>query len=469
MRPGLSARFVLTIFMTAMTVLVIALITAVVRQALTGQYDGAISETESAIWTVGVLLIAAVALASWTLATFLLEPLAEIRRNLHLAARIRALRDSSLGEVAEIQALRATIVSILEDLDVRARLAESEQYRVLGMFESITEGIVQVTRDARFVHVNSAARKLLNLPVNAEGNSVASIIRQSDLRSILERAARGEDVPAMEVILEGRQLLVSPQRREETRRQPDSVVISIVNLTELRRLETVRRDFVANVSHELKTPLTSIRGYAETLLADDVPREMQLQFIEVIQRNAGHLQRTVDELLDLSRYQSGGWQPELESVDIAEIAREVWTTCEPRAAKKQIAFRTAGDATSVLADREGLRHVVSNLLDNAIRYTPEGGSILMSVHPAATGARKGYVEIHVQDNGIGIPSDALPRIFERFYRVDPARSRELGGTGLGLAIVKHLVERMSGEVLAESELGKGTTIKVRLPAAAKDD
>jgi signal transduction histidine kinase len=468
MRSRLSARVVLTVLMTAMTTLLVVLIAAVVRQSLADTYENAIPDTISAIWTVGVLLIAATALAAWALAGLLLQPINDLRRNLRLGARIRAISEPGLGDLAEIQGLRATMSAVLEELDIRTRVSESEQYRVLGLFESVTEGIIQVTPDARFLHVNAAARTLLGLPVHAEGNSVASLVRNVELRTIIERAARGEDVPPTEVMLDARQLLVSPQRMRSGRSERVSVVIGVVDLTALRRLETVRRDFVANVSHELKTPLTSIRGYAETLLSDDVPRETRLEFLDIIYRNASRLQRIVDELLDLSRLQSGGWRPVLQEVDVGEIASEVWSNCEARAEAKQIAFAIDGAGAVVMADPDGLRHVLTNLFDNAIRYTREGGSVRMTVHPTANGQQKGYIEIAVEDNGIGIPSEALPRIFERFFRVDPARSSALGGTGLGLSIVKHLMDRMSGEVIAESELGKGTTIKVRLPAAVKN-
>jgi two-component system, OmpR family, phosphate regulon sensor histidine kinase PhoR len=467
-RAWLSARLVLTVLMTAMTTLLVALIAAVVRQSLADTFETAIPDTISAIWTVGVLLIAATTLAAWALAGLLLQPINDLRRNLRLAARIRAISEPALGDLAEIHALRNTLAAVLEELDMRTRLSESEQYRVLGLFESVTEGIIQVTPDARFLHVNAAARALLGLPVHAEGSSVASLVRNVDLRTVIERAARGEDIPPTEVVLDTRQLLVSPQRMRSGRSERVSVVIGVVDLTELRRLETVRRDFVANVSHELKTPLTSIRGYAETLLADDVPADTRKQFLDVIYRNASRLQRTVDELLDLSRLQSGGWRPDLQEVDVGEIASDVWSQCETRAAEKKISFAIDGGGARVVADPDGLRHVLSNLFDNAIRYTREGGSVRMTVHPSANGHQKDYIEIAVEDNGVGIPSEALPRIFERFFRVDPARSRQMGGTGLGLSIVKHLVDRMSGEVTAESELGKGTTITVRLPAAMKN-
>ncbi|NIR78506.1 MAG: hypothetical protein GWM92_07675 [Gemmatimonadetes bacterium] len=219
----------------------------------------------------------------------------------------------------------------------------------------------------------------------------------------------------------------------------------------------MRRDFVANASHELKTPLTSIRGFAETLLEDEPPPELRRQFLRSIRNNTVRLQRLVDDLLDLSRLESGGWVARREEVDAVELARRVWGELDERAEEKGLTFEVEGEGLAE-ADEQGLAQVLRNLLENSIQYTPEDGSIRVRVR---SGAER--VEIDVEDTGIGIPSSALSRVFERFYRADPARSREEGGTGLGLAIVKHLVEAMDGGVEARSALGKGTTIRVSLP------
>ena len=342
--------------------------------------------------------------------------------------------------------------------------ATNAERQMLAVIESVTEGILQVNAARRLVHANPAARELLNLPANANGQAVATLIRHPELRLCVERAARGDSFEPLEIVLDERHLLVSsrPLRSEQTQ-DISGAVIAIVDLTEFRRLESVRRDFVANVSHELKTPLTSIRGYTETLLNDDVPPEMQRQFLEVVHKNAGRIQRIVDDLLDLSRLQSGGWQPELQDVDPASLAQDVWAGCEA-AHKKNIQLSiVANERTDVIADPGGLRQVLANLFDNAIRYTPEGGRVTVTIQPETE--RPSLVELVVSDTGTGIPREALPRVFERFYRVDPARSRQEGGTGLGLSIVKHLVERMAGEVSAESELGKGTTVRLTLPAS----
>jgi signal transduction histidine kinase len=218
----------------------------------------------------------------------------------------------------------------------------------------------------------------------------------------------------------------------------------------------------------LKTPLTSIRGYTETLLSDTVAPELRQQFLAVIHDNAERLQEIIDDLLDISRLQSGGWQPRIESVDAAQLAEEVWAGIDV-ARREHVQFTRAGlEPARVQADAGGLRQVLSNIFVNALRYTPSGGEIRVDLACARnkSGITPHMIEITIADNGSGIPREALPRIFERFYRADPARSRQEGGTGLGLSIVKHLVERMAGEVTAESELGKGTTIRVTLPATS---
>jgi signal transduction histidine kinase len=246
----------------------------------------------------------------------------------------------------------------------------------------------------------------------------------------------------------------------------EGFVVSLVDLTQVRRLEGVRRDFVANVSHEIKTPLTSIRGYVETLQSDDPEPEIRRQFLQVIQKNADRLQQIVDDLLDLSRIESGGWKPVLEDVDPVRVAAETWEAYAHIAEERAITFAMPPTSLRVRADPAALRHIFGNLFDNAIRYTGALGDISITVKPPESGASpRPLVSIEVRDTGAGIPIEALPRIFERFYRADPARSRAEGGTGLGLSIVKHLTESMEGDVSASSELGKGTTIRVRLPAA----
>jgi two-component system phosphate regulon sensor histidine kinase PhoR len=222
----------------------------------------------------------------------------------------------------------------------------------------------------------------------------------------------------------------------------------------------MRRDFVANVSHELKTPLTSLAGYAETLAVEAGAGTQTGQFARTIFNNARRMQRLVDDLLDLSRIESGRWQPAPERVDIAAAADEAWAPFADRAGEQQVAFNVdvATQAQALAADPDAVQHILTNLFDNALRHTPPGGRITVSAAQAHDG-----VTLAVADSGSGIAPEHVPRIFERFYRADPARARDQGGTGLGLAIVKHLVEAHGGRVEAQSTPGKGTTIRMVFP------
>lgn len=395
-----------------------------------------------------------------------------------IAAPLRRLR-SELADLArgdrttpitaaiiEEQALIAEgIAGLVQDFRNQRAAIEQERIELAGMLESGAEGLLQVNKQGRVVHCNRAASQLLGLPADPRGQSINSLIRIADVREMIGAAINGETPEARDLTFEDRQIVIDCRPLPSD----NGAVIAIVDLTEIRRLETVRRDFVANVSHELKTPLTAIRGYVETLQQDDLSDEMRAQFLDVVQKNTARIQHIVDDLLDLSRLQSGGWRPEPQPVDAAAVARDAWASCLADA-RKDVNFEviSVGD-TYVTADPGGLRQVYSNLFDNALRYTPPGGKVVVRITSATTGRRisdtNPALQIEVQDNGSGIPRDALPRIFERFYRVDPARSRAEGGTGLGLSIVKHLLERMGGDVTAESEIGKGTTVRFRLPAA----
>jgi two-component system phosphate regulon sensor histidine kinase PhoR len=245
------------------------------------------------------------------------------------------------------------------------------------------------------------------------------------------------------------------------------------DVTELRRLETARTEFVANVSHELRTPLTSVRGYLETLLEGALEdREHARPFLEVIHKHTERLGRLLDDLLDLSNLELGKVTLHRQPTVLDEVVENVMAIYGPQAVKQETRLRTdlPHDLPCVLADRDRIAQVLINLVDNGLKFTPKGGTVRVSASlsrptPDTLPPAVDFVEIAVADTGIGIPSQDLPRITERFYRVDRARSRELGGTGLGLAIVKHLVKAHGGEITIESQLNQGTTVRFTLPIA----
>ena len=388
--------------------------------------------------------------------------------------------------VAEVQDARHAVARVVDELGREYGAERRERAELSALVESVSEGIMQLDGEGRVVRVNGAARHLLSLPGDAIGRPVAAVIRPPELRTLLVQGAAGggaaggagreagSEVGAAEVVVHERRLLVTVSPQDE------GAVATFVDLTALRRLEEIRRDFVANASHELKTPLTSIRGYTETLLAGDLPPEDQKHFLATVSRNADRLQRIVDDLLDLSRLESGRWQPQAEPVDVLRLAERAWAGFADRAARRDVTFSVQADGeATALVDRGALEQVFTNLFDNALRYTTAGDRIRVGVTSGGSAAEGGaddgadapalrpgrWLVIDVEDTGAGIPRDALPRIFERFYRVDPARSRAEGGTGLGLSIIRHIIETMGGTVSARSTLGKGTTIRVVVPAA----
>lgn len=425
----------------------------------------AVEAAVAAVVVAGTAVTVVAALAGVLLSRMIARPLRRMRPVVAGFTELRQMPISS-SRFAEIHDLARGLDHASAELRDRRARDRRERSELTGLLDSISEGILQVDGEGRVARVNPAGRTLLGLPEDAVGRPVAAVLRSEVLRRAVERAGGGAATAVEEVVVDGRRLLVSAAP------QPSGgAVATLVDLTDLRRLEEVRRDFVANASHELKTPLTSIRGYTETLLTGEPPAEERRQFLTVVARNAERLQRIIDDLLDLSRLDSGRWEPRPEAVGVADLARAAWLPFSDRAAEREVDFvLESEDEHSAIADRRALEHVFTNLYDNALRYTPRGGRIRVTSRRTSQLQDSDRDSVHwlvieVADTGAGIPRDSIPRIFERFYRVDPARSRAEGGTGLGLAIVKHMLEAMGGGIEADSALGRGTTIRFWLPAA----
>lgn len=338
--------------------------------------------------------------------------------------------------------------------ELKARLSElgRERDEMQTLIDCMAEGVVALTEDARLLRYNRTARTMLDLPEAPMYAPIASVIRDAELREALEESVTGAS-QSREIRIGARHLLVASRTLDS-----GGAVTTLLDITELRRMEKVRSDFVANASHELKTPLTAIRGYAETLVDDDPPEDLRRQFLLSIRNNTYRLQRLVDDLLDLSRLESGGWSATMEELAVADAIHEAWEMAS-ESAPDDVHFEIDGDAR-VMGDHRGLVQIFRNLFDNAIRHTEPHGRVSVKV----AGPSDGRVVVSISDDGEGIPARALPRIFERFYRADSSRARDRGGTGLGLAIVKHLVGAMGGGVTADSKLGGGTTITLTLRA-----
>jgi signal transduction histidine kinase len=429
---------------------------AIVRVSTTlASVDDQVAGVQRAVALAGVGALGAAAILAWLLARSLARPLIELTATARAIAEDEPpeFPDSRVPEVAEhIRALR-TMSDRLERRfgDLRREREESQT-----LVESMTDGVIAADARGAIVACNAAARRLLGRTPEEVLPGLGLLFHEKGARELVRDVLAGRDVDQREIETAGRVLLGTG------RTLPDGGTLLVFrDVTKLRRLELVRRDFVANVSHELKTPLTSIAGYAETLAGESAPDSQTHKFAETILGNARRMQRLVEDLLDLSRIESGGWRPAPQVEELAPAARVAWAPFADRAADRDVRFavEVPPAAHAAAADPEALRQIFTNLFDNALRHTPASGRITVTAAQVPEG-----IVVTVTDTGTGIPPEHLPRIFERFYRADPARSRDQGGTGLGLAIVKHLVEAHGGRVEAESPPRQGATIRFVLPA-----
>lgn len=425
------------------------------------EVDSAILELRKTL-AIASLLALAVAILMSTVAAELtsrtIRHLTDAARK--MAAGDLATRTRTAGQ-DEIAALGQALDQLAESLARSLGELRSERDLLDGILSGMQEGVLVIGRDGRIVLMNPALREMLLLGPDSVGKSVLQAIRNAELNELLDRARRGP-APPVEIELSGlkpRRLLVHAVTLSG---KPGGVLVVFVDVTELRRLESMRKEFVANASHELRTPVAAVRSAAETLRSAMDDRVAASRFVDIIERNARRLENLVEDLLELSRIESREFRLTLEPVELSSTVSHVLALYRERAEQKRITLSTelASELPPIRGDRRALEQVCVNLIDNALKYCPEGARV--TVRAAADG---NMVEVAFEDSGPGIEQKHLPHLFERFYRVDAGRSRELGGTGLGLSIVKHLVEAMGGTVSVESTLGKGATFTFTLPRA----
>jgi two-component system phosphate regulon sensor histidine kinase PhoR len=349
--------------------------------------------------------------------------------------------------------------------ELEERFREGE-FSVQAVFGAMLDGLVVVDDKRRVRMMNRAFRRAFGAEDAQLGAPLLEMIRHASIDRLVTdaiqvREPRRESIQMSRGPSEGREMEVSAVPLVVNSPEMDGAVVLFRDVTQLRQMEEIRRDFVANVSHELRTPLSIFRGYLETLLDDphQPPGEL-LRILEVMERHSDRLSALVEDVLSLARLESPVAELELSEISLPEFFQEVLRDWQARFEAKQLRLElhVPTDLPKIEVDENRLQEIIYNLLDNAIKYSrPEGH---VSLHASRNGDR---VRISVSDQGIGILPEALPRIFERFYRADKARSRELGGTGLGLSIVKHIAQLHGGTAEAQSEPGKGTTISVILP------
>jgi two-component system phosphate regulon sensor histidine kinase PhoR len=428
--------------------------------------EAAITDLRRMLVVAGALGIAASLLLSYAVTWLTLRPLRELRGFTQAIAagdldyRIpRRFRDE-LGEISR------SIRDLAEQLRERVADATREKERLRAVLDGMVEGVLVVDEQNAIVLANDRVASFYGARAPLQGRSVLGALRDADLDELLGQAQRTDDPVSGTLEIthpKHRTLRVQAARFPAAPAKRLGSVAVLHDVTALARLETMRRDFVANASHELRTPLAAIRGFAEMLLGDSpIGEEQRRSHLQVIDRHARRLGTIVDDLLELSRIEGGELPLELQPVDVPALAAGLLRDCEARLRERHLdAASEARGSAIAWADPQAVWQILSNLLDNAIKYTETGGRIRIRTEEDAR-----RVRVAVEDNGTGIPERDLGRIFERFYRVDRARSRALGGTGLGLSIVKHLVQSQGGEITVESELGRGSVFRFSLPRAA---
>ncbi len=425
--------------------------------------DDAIGRLRELIWFASLAALALAVIASSVAAqatTREIRSLTDIARKMaagDLEVRSRADGDDEVGELARaLDGLASSLSATLHDLR-----DERDQQRAI--LDGMSEGVLVLDNEGRIVMMNAALRAMLLVGSDVKGRLLVEAVRHAELHDFAKKARELRGTTSKELDLPGlqpRRLLVQTTPIAD---EAQELLAVFVDVTDLRRLENLRRDFVANVSHELRTPVTAVRSAAETLrtaMTEDPSRAGR--FVDIIDRNAQRLHELIEDLLELSRLESNQFQLKKETVDVYETANLVASLFRERAEKKKVKLlvKAGQKPVALRTDQRALEQVLTNLVDNAIKYCPAGSTISINADE-----QEESTLVRVEDDGPGIDPKHLPRLFERFYRVDAGRSRDVGGTGLGLSIVKHLAEAMGGEVDVESAVGRGSKFTLTLPAA----
>ena len=366
---------------------------------------------------------------------------------------------NNIDTVASSDELTESFNEIVDELKQNLKDVNSEKKQKETILKHMTDGVITFNMDGKVTYINPAAKRLLGLKNNE--NSFKSIFGKfEDIN--MEKIIYLDSWTSSEKKIENEQgtmsLFFIPYRDDLD--MPAGVMVVIQDITEHVKLDNMRKEFVADVSHELKTPITSIKGYSETLLDGDCDKETEKHFLHVIDDNADRMEKLVQDLLTLSKYDNNRVTSKPTEFDLGELAKSCKEKFDIEIKKKnqEVNCFVTADVPSVYADRDGIERVILNILSNSIKYTPNGGKIDIYV---------GYVHndayVKIKDTGIGIPKNDLERIYERFYRVDKARSRQLGGTGLGLSIAKEIIEKNNGNINIKSKVNEGTEVVIQIP------
>ena len=428
---------------------------------------------------IGLAVVGLAALLSLYCARRISRPLEEMKRGAEKLTQGRIdqlVKINSEHMSVEMAGLAGSINQMAEQINRRIRIIIQQRNELEAVFSSMADSVVAIDADKKIIRMNQAATHLFALPSEVvKGKAVQGIIRNAYLLEMIDfTLAHNAQQEQKVTLFNGTdpillQTHAVPLRDEDNKSM--GVLLVMNDLTKLNRLENIRQDFVANVSHELKTPITAIKGYVETLLDGAIDdRDNARRFLQIVVRQANRLDAIVDDLLTLSRIEDRADKNEIVLVagEVGPVLEGALQTCAVHADEKNIVVRIECDQQmSALINPPLLEQAVINLLTNAIAYSPQGSLVTLGCAGSKNTRGEEWVHLSVSDNGPGIAKEHLPRLFERFYRCDKARGRDQGGTGLGLAIVKHIAQAHNGTVEVESVLGRGATFTLTLPAAPK--
>ena len=421
------------------------------------------------IWgqlAIGGLLISLVAagISLW-LARRITRPIEELRYGALRFAQGH-LEKMPIPETEEMASLAEAMNRMANELDNRINTIVSQRNELETVLSSMVEGVIAIDMDERIISMNPSAAKMFEIdPVANQSRNIQEVIRNSALQKFIKKALENQEIIQEDITFFNKEEYVFSVQNSplyDAKNNAIGILVVVDDVTQLRRLENMRKDFVANASHEIRTPLTTIKGFVETLYHESFEdKEKSKRFLEIILKHVDRLNAIIEDLLSLSRLEREKEKNEFvfSKGDVRDVIHTAIGICQPKANEKNVQINYQSEsALPALMDSTLLEQAIVNILDNAVKYSHENSSIDVE----ATVLEKD-IEIQITDHGIGIPKAHLPRLFERFYRVDKARSRKMGGTGLGLAIVKHIIQTHKGTVTANSQQGKGSTFVIKIP------
>ena len=444
---------------------------AVIRASIPiSAVDNALKSIQFKVLLAGLVMALFSAILSLMVSRRITHPIEQIRKWAESIAKGNFQPKPSVHSAEEIEGLCKSLSRMAEELRQRIEQMSRQQNEMKAVFSSMTEGVIAFDMEEHVLGMNQAAAGILKCDLNAaRGRNIQEVVRNTALHkfvrdTLLAQDTIEEDIPTTsdgEGLLNGHGTLL----RNDSGHQIGALVV-LNDVTRLRRLENIRRDFVSNVSHEIKTPITAIKGFVETLRDGTVENaEDTARFLGIIEKHVDRLEAIIEDLLNLSKIEQESEQDGISLVEsrMCDILQNALQVCHVAIADKKIEIETScTDSIKANVDPTLLEQAIVNLLDNAVKYSADVGTIRLQVSE-----EKEFVIIAVQDHGCGISKKHLPRLFERFYRVDKARSRQMGGTGLGLAIAKHIAQAHGGDISVESAPGKGSTFSIQLPAKSE--